>query len=109
MCRKTVYNARKHFQESGKTSDKSIFGKTHTARTDTILFVTKNKDRAKSVEKCQKMVKYVGISRFLMRQVTMDDLQLTPYKKVRTDNFRVFKPEKSGQRQVDVTRNRASR
>ena len=38
------------------------------------------------------------MSRFSMRRVIIDDLQLTPYKKtVSTGNFRIFKGDKSGQ------------
>ena len=44
-------------------------------------FWNEEEDRVKSVEKRQKMAKYVEISRLSMRRVIMDDLQLTPYKK----------------------------
>ena len=43
-------------------------------------FYKEEEDRAKAVEKRQKMAKYAAISRLLMRQVIMDVLQLTPHK-----------------------------
>ena len=43
VCRKTVYNAREQFQELGKTSGKSISGRTRTVFTQTMTFATKKK------------------------------------------------------------------
>ena len=50
--------------------------------------------------KRQKMAKYAEISRFSMRQVFIDNLQLTSHKKtVSTGIFSIFKAEKSEQGQ----------
>ena len=52
VCRKTVYNACKQFQESGTTSSKLIPGRKCSFRTKKVVF-----HRAKSTEKCQKNCK----------------------------------------------------
>ena len=66
-------------------------------------------DTAKSVEKRQKMAKYARISRFSMRWVIIDDLQLTPYKKQSVQLFSESSKLKDLDReQVDFKGNGAS-
>ena len=74
VCRKTDYDARKQFQESGATS-----GDAHSPH-QYHNFCNEDEDGAKSVDKRQKMAKYAGASGFSMRRVITDDLQLTPHK-----------------------------
>ena len=110
VCRKTVYNARKQFQESSTASGKLIPWRKRTVRTQTIFFCNAEEGRAKSVEKRQKMAKYTGISRYSMRRVIIDDLQLTQYKKQSVQVISESSKLKSLDiMQVDVKGNGASR
>ena len=47
----------------------------------------------------------VDISRFSMQWITVDDLQLTAYRKVKFVIFRALKAESSAQEQVDAKGN----
>ena len=75
VCRKTVYNAQKQFQESSTTSGNGVPERTLTVLTKTIILAKKKKIEVKSVENCQKIAKYAGTSRISKLRVLMDNLQ----------------------------------
>ena len=92
VCRKTINCALKQFHQSGTTSGKLIPDTTHMVRTKTMISATKKKMEWNQQESIEIVAKYPGISRYSMRRVIVDDLQLTTYKKP-VDRVNFWAPE----------------
>ena len=81
VCRKTVFNAWKQFQETGTTSGKPIPGRPRSIRTKSVVSAVKKKMERNPQRSVRKIAKEAKISRSSMQRIVKNDLQLTPYKK----------------------------
>ena len=84
VCRKTIYNVMKRFQECGTTSSKPIPGRNRSVRTRRIIEVVKKRVRRNPRRSMRKTAKELNISsETTLRRVVKDDLGLKAYKMVR--------------------------
>ena len=81
VCRKTVYNVWKQFQDTGTFSSKPIPGRKRSIRTKNVISAVKKKMIRNPQRSVRKIAKEAGISRSSMQRIVKEDLQLRPYKK----------------------------
>lgn len=81
VCRKTVYNVWKQFQDTGTSSSKPIPGRKRSIRTKSVVSAVKKKMIRNPQRSVRRIAKEAGISRSSMQRIVKEDLELRPYKK----------------------------